>query len=115
MLRTSSRYCVAPQPWRILNGMAETDTIRPLPSFQLRHRLQLAIEFAGTSKEALAAYLDLSRQTIDNYLSGRTEPKVSTLRDWASACGVPASWLLTGSADSAEDTGRELDTWLSAA
>ena len=73
----------------------------------MRHRLELAIEFAGTTRLALAEYLGISRATIDNYIAGRTEPRISVLRDWANATGVSVSWLLDGTNATGEVTGRK--------
>jgi len=59
-------------------------------------RLNKALEASGVSSNEMADYLDVSRTTISNYINGRTEPKRSTLRDWAMRTGVPLEWLESG-------------------
>lgn len=59
-------------------------------------RLNKALEFSGISSNEMAEHLDVSRTTISNYIHGRTEPKRSTLRDWAMRTGVPLEWLESG-------------------
>lgn len=84
--------------------MAGTTTETDTPTFQLRHRLALAIECAGVEKEDMATYIGVSRQTVDNYLKGRTQPTIGYIRNWADRCQVSVNWLLTGHADTESDT-----------
>lgn len=67
-----------------------------VPEFQMRHRLQLAREKAGYSREQLAAAMDVSRNTVTNAEAGRTAPRKIMLNAWALACGVPVDWIITG-------------------
>lgn len=67
-----------------------------IPDFEMRHRLQLAREFAGYSREQLADAMEVSRNTVYNAEAGRTHPRKLVLNAWALATGVPVSWLLTG-------------------
>ena len=64
-----------------------------VPEFETRHRMQLALERAGVSPHEMAGYLAVSRNTIGNWLAGRTRPPVSALRLWAQKCGVSYEWL----------------------
>lgn len=58
--------------------------------------MALALETAGVSVQSIADELDVNRNTIGNYLAGRTNPSRAVLRVWALRCGVPFEWLLTG-------------------
>lgn len=57
-------------------------------------RLRKSLEVSGISSNDMAAHLHMSRTTVSNYLHGRTEPRVSIVRDWAEYTGAPVGWLL---------------------
>lgn len=67
-----------------------------MPEWEQRHRLARALEFADLKPVEMARHLDLSENTIRNYLSGRTSPNGGVLRSWALRCGVPVGWLRYG-------------------
>lgn len=67
-------------------------------AFDQLDRLQKAMRVSGQSAVSLAAALGVHRNTIGNYLSGRTPVDRRTLIAWAMACGVPLEWLETGQA-----------------
>lgn len=67
-----------------------------IPDFQMRHRLQLAREYAGLSRGELAERMEISRNSVINAETGRTTPRKLMLNAWALACGVPVSWIITG-------------------
>lgn len=52
----------------------------------------------------MADILGVSRNTVSNYLHGRTRPPQLTLRVWAMRTGVPLAWLVTGEQDEEGDT-----------
>lgn len=64
-----------------------------MPVFGLRHRLALALDHSGVSVHDMADELGVSRNTVGNYLAGRTMPHKAVLRVWAMRCGVPFEWL----------------------
>ena len=68
----------------------------PIPVFEMRHRMALALEYGSVSVNEIAAELGVSRTTISNYLWGRTIPRRADLVTWALRCGVPFDWLETG-------------------
>lgn len=69
-----------------------------IPNFEMRHRLQLAREYAGLGRGELAERMEISRNSILNAETGRTVPRKLVLNAWALACGVPVSWIITGNA-----------------
>lgn len=76
---------------------------KPIPEFEIRHRMALALERADISVVEIARELRISRTTVSNYLHGRTKPDHATLFTWAAKCHVPLDWLETGMASSAAD------------
>ena len=69
-----------------------------VPQIEVRHRLRIAREYAGLEQKELAGIIGVSRTTISNAEAGSVKPRRITVNAWALACGVPASWILTGSA-----------------
>lgn len=55
-----------------------------------------ALEVAGLSREDIASELDVHRNTISNYLNGKTTPTRAVLIAWHLRTGVPLEWLQTG-------------------
>lgn len=76
-----------------------------VPTFELRHRLERALEWSGVTPAEMAERLEVSETTIRNYRTGRTTPTRATLRDWALMCGVPFSWLAYGEVDLTDPDG----------
>ena len=63
----------------------------------LTQRLRTCSKIAG-SGEALAKRASIPRRTLETYLSGRAEPKISRLIAIANAVNVSIDWLATGDA-----------------
>jgi transcriptional regulator with XRE-family HTH domain len=82
-----------------MHDMAEQASTAGIPTFEMRHRLSLALEASGVTAADMAVELGVSETTIRNYRAGRTTPNRSTLRVWALKCGVPLEWILTGEID----------------
>ena len=59
-------------------------------------RLNKAVRVSGLTVSRLADALGVHRNTIGNYLSGRTQADKRTLMAWALATGVPYGWLTDG-------------------
>lgn len=59
-------------------------------------RLDKAMRVAGLTIDDMAVALDVSRGTIGNYRSGRTEPSKLQVKEWAVRTGAPLEWLMTG-------------------
>src|SRR5215510_9130429 len=64
------------------------------PQFEMRHRMNLALEYGSVTVNEMASHLEISRTTISNYLHGRTQPQRAHLIAWAFKCGVPFPWLV---------------------
>lgn len=80
-----------------------------VPHIEVRHRLRIAREFAGLEQKELAELIGVSRTTIGNAETGVVKPRRITVNAWALACGVPASWILTGEADGPNGGGTSTD------
>jgi transcriptional regulator with XRE-family HTH domain len=74
--------------------------VHPIPVFEMRHRMALALEYGSVSVNEIAAELGVSRTTISNYLWGRTVPRRADLVTWAFRTNVPLEWLLDGTVPS---------------
>lgn len=61
----------------------------------LAGRLRICAQLAG-SGDALAEKARIPRRTLENYLSGESEPKVSRLVSIARAANVSLEWLASG-------------------
>lgn len=60
--------------------------------------MRIAREYAGLEQEELAARMGVTRSTISNAENGNGKPRRTTVNAWALACGVPASWITSGTA-----------------
>lgn len=64
--------------------------------WDLQDRLAKSLRTSKKSVAQIAADLDVHRNTVSNYLSGRIVPDRRSRLAWAMATGVPAQWLETG-------------------
>lgn len=67
-----------------------------VPHIEPRHRMRIALEHAHVSMGEMAELLEVSGNTVGNYLAGRSVPSAATLRVWAMRCGVPLDWIRYG-------------------
>lgn len=72
--------------------------------FTLLDRLSKALDASGTSVQDMAEALDVSRNTVGNYLSGRSKINKLQIKEWAIRTGVPRQWLETGELPADPDT-----------
>lgn len=85
------------------NAERTTPQAPPSPwSFGLADRLEKALRVSDVSNAEMAAALDVSRNTVGNYTSGRTSPSKLQIKEWAIRTGAPLEWLLTGAESSPE-------------
>ena len=73
----------------------------------LQDRMLKALHFAGKSNQDIAHDLGVHRNTIANYLGGRTPIDRRTIMAWALATGVPVDWLESGKEPSGGGDGPE--------
>jgi transcriptional regulator with XRE-family HTH domain len=59
-------------------------------------RLHKSLRVSGVKVQAMADLLEVSRNTIGNWLSGRTKPSPSNMKIWAQKTGVRYEWLRDG-------------------
>ena len=64
--------------------------------YDFARRLRRVVAITGLSQADFADLCGLSRQTVSTYLSGRAEPRWSTLRKIMRATGCTARDLLGG-------------------
>ncbi len=64
--------------------------------FGLHDRLRKALEVSGVSVQAMADKCGVSRNTVGNWLSGRTVPTKGNLMLWSTVTDAPLHWLETG-------------------
>ena len=78
-----------------------------LLQFDLQDRLAKSLRVANVSVQEMADYLGVGRNTVGNYLAGRTRPSRSALIAIALRCGVPLEWLEHGTmpSDGPDDGG----------
>lgn len=64
--------------------------------WDLQDRLAKSLRTSNKSAVQIAADLDVHRNTVSNWLTGRIVPDRRSRIAWAMATGVPAQWLETG-------------------
>lgn len=69
-----------------------------VPEWDLPDRMRKALRVARLSVQEMAVYLDVTRNTVGNWINGRIEPSTQTLRLWALRTGVAFEWLQSGMA-----------------
>ena len=58
--------------------------------------MRKALREADLGVGEIADYLGVARTTVSNWINGRINPSVQTLRLWALRCGVSYEWLCGG-------------------
>ena len=61
--------------------------------------MSIALDYAHVTIQQMADELGVNRNTVGNYLSGRTKPDRTKVIVWALRTGVPYEWLETGQVD----------------
>lgn len=77
-------------------AMCACDATRLALKASMGDRMYRARRETGLNREEFAAELDISRNSVGNYESGRTRPIPVILKAWAFRCRVSYDWLLTG-------------------
>lgn len=74
-----------------------------VPTWTVGDRLRKAREITGLDRQAFAADLEISRNTLAKYETGDAVPPRTLLLAWAMRTGVSVEWL-TGGFDGPNDT-----------
>ena len=74
----------------------KTESLRDQLQFGLADRLAKSLHVAGMTNLDMAKVLEVSPNTVSNYINGNTQPRRLYLREWALKTGVPIEWLETG-------------------
>lgn len=74
-----------------------------VPQWTMGDRLGKSLDYAKLTVGEMADYLGISRNTVGNYIAGRTRVPKPTLTLWAMRTGVPKEWIESG--ESPFDTG----------
>jgi transcriptional regulator with XRE-family HTH domain len=64
-----------------------------IPAWSLGDRLRKAREHAHLTQLELAGEVGISRASVVNYETGRSDPSRPVLLSWALRCGVDYEWL----------------------
>ena len=66
--------------------------------FDRSDRIRRALRVSGVSVQEMADHLEVSRNTVSNWINGHSSPRPRDLRALALRTGFPFSWLETGEA-----------------
>jgi len=78
-----------------------------VPEFDRADRMRKALRQSDTGSQEMADYLGVSRNSVSNWINGRTTPGLPVLRSWAHRTGVSLGWLVTGDADAEDNLVRQ--------
>lgn len=90
--------------------MSNQPELGRVPNWDLPDRMRKGLRHSGVSVQAMAEYLEVSRNTVGNWINGHTSPPATALRLWALRCGVPYEWLKTGQTPDGDDPSTESGT-----
>lgn len=79
----------------LMSQVHETEAL----TFDIFDRLHKSMRVSGHTTTSLSKALDVHRNTISNYLAGRTTIDRRTLIAWSFATGVPLEWLEHGAVE----------------
>jgi transcriptional regulator with XRE-family HTH domain len=73
--------------------MSEMHAVGRIPEWTKADRLGKALDHAGIKTQDMAEFLGVHRNTVGNYINGRTEADKRTVMLWAQRTGVPVEWI----------------------
>lgn len=76
--------------------MSEQPIHGAVPDWTLGWRLARALQYGNVSKDEMADYLRVSRNTVGNYVADRTKVPHAVVLMWALRTGVDPDWLEKG-------------------
>lgn len=99
---------------RMTNAQAESDSRY---EFDMADRMRRALRVSGVGVAEMADYLEVSRDTVGNWINGRARPRLRDARLFALKTGFSVTWLAKGllpDLDSnQEPAGIKPERWLS--
>jgi transcriptional regulator with XRE-family HTH domain len=78
------------------------------PQFTMGHRMRLVLDDRGYSVGDAAERLEVSRNTISNWLNGHTSPRRRDVKAWCTWLAIPEEWLRWGVAGAPTQPGGML-------
>jgi len=76
--------------------MSDLHNESEIPQWDVVDRMAKALRESGVTAAQMAEYLNVHRNTVSNYLHGRSTPNRATLIAWAYCTRYPLEWLVTG-------------------
>ena len=67
-----------------------------IPQWDVADRMGKALRSSGVKPAQMALYLGVHRNTITNYIRGKSKPTRATLIAWADITRRPLDWIETG-------------------
>lgn len=67
--------------------------------FDRADRMRRALRVGKVSVTEMADYLEVSRNSVGNWINGHAEPRDRDLKRFALKTGMPLAWIKTGSTD----------------
>ena len=83
----------------VTNKKQAEETLEPFPEELQQNicdRLNKSLKYAGMSHNEMAEFLEVHRNTVGGYCTGKTEIRSVMLRLWAMRVGLPVEWLRDG-------------------
>ena len=76
--------------------MSELRNETAVPQWDVADRMAKALRTSGVTPQAMAEMLCVHRNTVSNYLHGRSKVSRAVLIAWSEITGFPLEWLETG-------------------
>lgn len=76
--------------------LTTTQSFDPRFEFDEADRLRRALRVSGIGVQEMAEYLEVSRDSVSNWINGRNRPRSRDLRAFAERTGFPVAWLRDG-------------------
>ena len=76
--------------------MSAEPSAENVPPWDVADRMRKSLREAHIGVSDMADYLEVGRNTVSNWINGRTTPPGAALRLWAQRCNVSLEWLKSG-------------------
>src|SRR5258707_9142872 len=74
--------------------MSELEPAGDVPDWDIADRMRKALRTADIGVAEMADYLGVSRTSVSNWINGRIEPSLQTMRLWSIRTNTNLEWLL---------------------